>query len=142
MTQDAALATWIFSDRREAVGWLLSRWTGALIAVLVWVLLLAATPTTADRPGWLSVVSTLLLVVLGGLNIWAFRVGSTAGPRFRDAMQARGVPRWQREQLASEQAAIRLQWPPSPVVWGTLGLAVVAAVTTVAALTVLVLRWA
>jgi hypothetical protein len=134
-------ATSVFGDRRQAIGWLTSRWAGSLLVVLVWAVLLADRPTDAALGTWWSAASTILLLGLGVLNVWGYRVSSDARPRSREAARQRELPWWDRDRVVGEQAAHRLGWAPGPVLWTTRTLMGVAAVATLAAVLLVVLRW-
>jgi hypothetical protein len=134
-------ATWMFDDPRQAVGWLTSRWAGSLIVVLVWAVLLGDRPAGAVLGTWWSAASAILLLGLGVLNVWGYRVSSDAGLRFREATRQRELPWWERDRFGSQQAADRLGRAPGPVIWTTWALMALAAVATLAAAAVLALRW-
>ena len=92
------------------------------------------------RPRW-SAASTILLLGLGVLNVWGYVVSSDAGPRLREAARQRELSWWERDRFGAEQAADRLGWAAGPVVWTSWALTALAAVATLAAVPVLVLRW-
>jgi hypothetical protein len=141
VTNRRSTAALVFQDPRQAVGWLISRWAGPLIALLVRAVLLGDRPADATLGTWLSAASAILLLGLGVLNVWGYVVSSDAGPRLREAARQRELSWWERDRFGAEQAADRLGWVPGPFVWTTWALMALAAVATLAAAPVLVLRW-
>jgi hypothetical protein len=141
VTDRRSTATSVFDDPRQALGWLASRWAGYLLALLVWSVLLGDRPADAARSTWWSAASTVLVLVLGVLNVWGYWVSADAGPRFREAVRERALPWWDRDRFGGEQAADRLGWARGPVVWTTRALMALAAVATVTAVPLLVVRW-
>jgi hypothetical protein len=141
VTNRRSTAALVFQDPRQAVGWLTFRLAGPLIALLVWAVLLGDRLAAAALGTWWSAASTILLLGLGVLNVWGYVVSSDAGPRLREAARQRELSWWERDRFGAEQAADRLGWAAGPVVWTSWALTALAAVATLAAVPVLVLRW-
>lgn len=70
MTDRRSTAALVFTDPRQAVGWLTARWAGPLIALLVWAVLLWDRPADATLGTWWSAASAVLPFGLGVLNVW------------------------------------------------------------------------
>jgi hypothetical protein len=133
-------ATSVFADPREALGWLMNRWTGCLIATQVMAQILRDRLVDTELSSWTQLaLGVFVLLGLAGVNIWGHWVSSSARPRLREAMRQRQLPWWGRDRFASEHAARRLGWPPRTVVWTGRALQVVAVtVTTIAAVVLVV----
>jgi hypothetical protein len=142
VTDRRSAATFVFDDPRQAIGWLTTRWAGSLIVPLVWAMMIWDRPTDADLGTWWSAASAILVLGLGVLNVWGFWVSSDATPRLREAARQRELSWWARDRVGEQQAADRLGWAPEPVMWTTRVLMTLAAVSTLTAASVLVLRWA
>lgn len=132
----------VFTEPRQAFGWLVSLWAGYLIPVYVWSWLLLSDRTPAtDWSLWVSASSTILVLSLGAANIWGYWVSSVTRSRLKEAARHRGMAWWERDGFASKHAAQRLGWSPRPVIWTTRALLCLALITTLIALGVLLTRW-
>jgi hypothetical protein len=133
MSETGAGRPQLFADRRQASGWLLSQWSIYAVAVVVWArLLLQLTDTGDDRvPPTLVIVVLLALAAAGG---WSFWVSRGIRAELAEAVREHDVRWWQRDRFLAEQAAERLAWPPTLVVWIGRGLIVLAVVLMVLAL--------
>jgi hypothetical protein len=141
MTDRRSTAVLVFNHPRQAIGWLISRWAGSLIVLLVWAMMIWDRPTGAALGTWWSAASAILVLGLGALNVWGYWVSSDAQSRLREAARRPELSWWERERFGEKQAADRLGWASEPVIWTTRALMVLAAVATLTAVSVLVLRW-
>lgn len=131
----------VFTEPREAIGWLASLWAGSLIPVVVWPWLLLQGQLFDAPTTWMPAASTIVILCMGGINVWGYWVSSEARPRLKQATRHGRLPWWQRERFASEHAAERLGWAPRPIVWMTRALMLLASGTTLAAPMVLASKW-
>jgi hypothetical protein len=129
--RSTSTSTSLFTDPREAFGWLVTQWAGFLVASLVMAWLLQGRLLDLDTSSWGQLGLGMVVLALGGLNVWGHVVSSSARPRLREAIRQRQLPWWGRDGFVSEHAAARLGWSPTAVVWtGRLLLLVTAVVTT------------
>jgi hypothetical protein len=125
----------LFADRRQARGWLVSQWCIYAIAVVIWArLLLQLTVTGGDLvPPLLVVVVILgLAAVLG----WSWWVSRGIRAHLVEAVRRQDLRWWQRDRFVTEQAAARLDWPPTLTLAVGRGLILLAGVLTVASLAI------
>ncbi len=100
----------MFSDRREASGWLTARWATAGIGVVVWAWL-AALAADVDTPA--TAAAAVLSVALFLVLLWGRRASADVRPTDVEAVGHRSAGRWRRERRAVERAADRLGWSPA-----------------------------
>jgi hypothetical protein len=124
----------LFADRRQTRGWLLSQWCIDAIAVIIWArLLLQLTDTGGALVPLLVVVVILGLAAALGLS-W----GASRGIRAQlvEAVRQHDLRWWQRDRFLTEQAAARLDWPPTLAVGIGRGLILLGVVLMVTALAI------
>lgn len=124
----------LFLDRRQTRGWLLSQWCVYAIAVVIWArLLLQLTDTGGDLAPLLVVV---VILGLAAALSWSWWVSRGLRAHLAAAVRQHDLRWWQRDRFLTEQAAARLDWPPTFVVGIGRGLILLAVVLMLAALAI------
>ncbi len=107
----------LFTERRQAHGWLVAHLSSAAIGTVTWAYLAAIVlGIWPDAPVVPAVFALLAIGLLGAL-LWGRRVsgGSPPAPS-RGAGDGR-PRRLRRERLLAEEAARQVGWSPALVVW-------------------------